>query len=129
MHPNGLGTKGCINQLSEARTLAAEHDSVGLTVDFYHSWWDADLEPTLAAEVRRLEVVQICGVVVPTDGGPAQRAELSTGPADLSLFLRALDTAGYSGAIEYEVFHDQMPGTDAEGLLDRLVADIPFVMN
>ncbi|MGX9964085.1 sugar phosphate isomerase/epimerase family protein [Roseomonas sp. F4] len=124
MHPNGLGTKGCINQLSDARRLAARHVEVGLTVDFFHSWWDADLEATLADEVGRLEVVQICGVIVPPDGGPARRAELATGPADLVLFLRALDAAGYRGAIEYEVFHDQMPGTEVEGLLDRLVEDM-----
>lgn len=45
MHPTALGTKGCINQLSHARALAARHAEVGLTLDFHHSWWDEDLSP------------------------------------------------------------------------------------
>jgi sugar phosphate isomerase/epimerase len=123
MHPTALGTKGCINQLSHARALAARHAEVGLTVDFHHSWWDEDLAPTIAAAPADILVVQICGQIVPPDGTAARRAELSQGPADLALFLRDLDQAGYDGAIEYEVFWDQMGHPELEGLLNRAVQD------
>ena len=123
MHPTALGTKGCINQLSHARALAARHAEVGLTLDFHHSWWDEDLSPTIAALPADILVVQICGQMVPPDGAAARRAELSEGPADLALFLRDLDAAGYDGAIEYEVFWDQMGHPEPEGLLDRAVRD------
>ncbi|MCZ8147905.1 MAG: hypothetical protein O9325_08680, partial [Roseomonas sp.] len=59
----------------------------------------------------------------PPDGTAARRAELSQGPADLALFLRDLDRAGYDGAIEYEVFWDQMGRPELEGLLNRAVQD------
>jgi sugar phosphate isomerase/epimerase len=123
MHPTALGTKGCINQLTHARALAARHAEVGLTVDFHHSWWDEDLPPTIAAAPADILVVQVCGQIVPADGTAARRAELSEGPADLALFLRDLDAAGYGGAIEYEVFWDQMGCPELEGLLDRAVRD------
>jgi len=123
MHPTALGTKGCINQLSHARALAARHAEVGLTVDFHHSWWDEDLAPTIAAAPADILVVQICGQIVPPDGTAARRAELSQGPADLALFLRDLDQAGYDGAIEYEVFWDQMGHPELAGLLNRAVQD------
>ncbi|WP_368416273.1 sugar phosphate isomerase/epimerase family protein [Falsiroseomonas sp.] len=123
MHPTALGTKGCINQLSHARALAARHAEVGLTLDFHHSWWDEDLSPTIAAAPADILVVQICGQGVPPDGTAARRAELSEGPADLALFLRDLDASGYRGAIEYEVFWDQMGHPGLEGLLDRAVRD------
>ena len=123
MHPTALGTKGCINQLSHARALAARHAEVGLTVDFHHSWWDEDLAPTIAAAPGDILVVQICGQIVPPDGTAARRAELSQGPADLALFLRDLDQAGYDGAIEYEVFWDQMGHPELAGLLNRAVQD------
>lgn len=123
MHPVALGTKGCINQVSHARALAARHPEVGLTLDFHHSWWDEDLAPAIAAAPRDILVVQICGQSVPADGTAARRAELAEGPADLGLFLRDLDSAGYAGAIEYEVFWDQMGRPEPVGLLDRAVAD------
>jgi sugar phosphate isomerase/epimerase len=123
MHPTALGTKGCINQLAHARALAARHAEVGLTVDFHHSWWDEDLSPTIAAAPADILVVQICGQIVPADGTAARRAELSQGPADLALFLRDLDQSDYDGAIEYEVFWDQMGHPEVEGLLNRAVQD------
>jgi sugar phosphate isomerase/epimerase len=123
MHPTALGTKGCINQVSHAVALASRHAEVGLTFDFHHSWWDEDLAPAIAAAPRDILVVQICGQAVPPDGSAARRAELSAGPADLGLFLRDLDAAGHDGAIEYEVFWDQMGQPEPAGLLDRAVRD------
>jgi sugar phosphate isomerase/epimerase len=123
MHPTAFGTKGCINQVSHARALAARHAEVGLTLDFHHSWWDEDLAPCIAAAADDILVVQICGQHVPADGSAARRAELSEAPADLALFLRDLDAAGYAGAIEYEVFWDQMGRPEPAALLDRAVRD------
>lgn len=123
MHPTALGTKGCVNQVSHAVALAARHEEVGLTLDFHHSWWDEDLAPAIAAAPRDVLVVQICGQLVPADGGAARRAELAAGPADLGAFLRDLDGAGYDGAIEYEVFWDQMGKPELPGLLGRAVRD------
>ncbi|WP_372619067.1 sugar phosphate isomerase/epimerase family protein [Falsiroseomonas sp.] len=123
MHPIALGTKGCINQVSHARALAVRHPEVGLTLDLYHSWWDEDLTPTIAAATNDILVVQICGLAVPADGTAPRRAELAAGPADVGLFLRDLDAAGYGGAIEYEVFWDQMGQPDLDGLLDRAARD------
>ena len=68
--------------------------------------------PTIAAASANILVVQICGQIVPPDGA-----------ADLALFLWDLDAAGYGGAIECEVFWDQMGQPEPEGLLDRAVRD------
>ncbi|WP_158287884.1 sugar phosphate isomerase/epimerase family protein [Falsiroseomonas bella] len=123
MHPVALGTKGCINQVSHARALAARHAEVGLTLDFHHSWWDEDLSAAIAEAPQDVLVVQVCGQDVPADGTAARRAELAAGPADLVLFLQDLDAAGYAGAVEYEVFWDQMGRPELAGLLDRAVRD------
>ena len=120
MHPLALGTKGCVNQLSHARALA-RREGTGLTLDLYHSWWDDDLPAAIAED--EILVAQICGLIVPADGAPPLRAELADGPADLALFLRDLDAAGYAGAVEYEVFWGPMGQPEPEALLDRAVRD------
>jgi sugar phosphate isomerase/epimerase len=123
MHPMAIGLRSAINQLSQARPLAAQYPEVGLTLDFYHSWWDAELVPTIQAEPERLFVVQICGVEVPPDGGAPRRAELAAGPRDLALMLQALHQAGYAGPLEYEVFWEQIGRPAPELLLDRAMRD------
>lgn len=73
MHPTALGTKGCINQISHARALAARHEVVGLTLDFHHSCWDEDVQSLVFQAPRDILVVQICGQSVPPDGSAARQ--------------------------------------------------------
>jgi sugar phosphate isomerase/epimerase len=123
MHPAALGTRSCINQLALARPLVAAHPGMGLTLDFYHSWWDADLAPTIRGQPGSILVAQTCGLDVPPDGSPPRRAPLGTAPPDLAMMLRDLHEAGFAGAIEYEVFWDQIGRPSPEAMLDDAVRD------
>lgn len=127
IHPLGLTDKGCVNQLSRARAIASRLPSVGLTIDLYHSWWDADLVETVAQAIDDLRIVQICGVETGWPGVPPRRTDMTRGVADVRGFLAELSTAGYSGQIEYEVMYQQRP-QELLGLLDRAVADFPQLM-
>ncbi|MPZ59851.1 MAG: TIM barrel protein [Propionibacteriales bacterium] len=121
IHPLGLTDKGCVNQLSHARSLAAALPGCGITLDFFHSWWDADLAGTVASATEQLYVVQVCGVQ--TDGAdPPRRTDMAKGDADVAGLLTALSAAGYPGLVEYEVFYQQRP-QELDGLLDRAARD------
>jgi sugar phosphate isomerase/epimerase len=124
MHPAAVGTRSVVNQLSVARALLAARPALGLTLDLYHSWWDADLPGVVAEEVARLFVVQVCGLEVPADGRAPRRAELSAGPPELRWLVNALAAAGHEGLLEYEAFHDQLGSPDPAALLDRAAADV-----
>ena len=121
MHPAAIGTRSCINQLAQAHALLARHPGLGLTLDFYHSWWDADLVPTIRGTAGRIFVAQVCGLEVPADGSAPRRAQLAEAPRDLALMLRELHDAGFAGAIEYEVFWDQIGRPSPEAMLDDAV--------
>ena len=126
MHPMAVGLRSCVNQIAAARPIldAWPPEVMGLTLDLFHSWWDADLDAAIEDLTTRLLVVQICGLLVPPDGAPPRRAELSAGPPDLTRALRRLEAAGHDGPVEYEVFHEQMhPAPPIEALLDRAVVD------
>jgi sugar phosphate isomerase/epimerase len=126
MHPMVVGLRSCFNQIAAVRLIleAWPPSVMGLTLDLFHSWWDAELEAAIATLTARLLVVQVCGLVVPADGAPPRRAALSAGPPDLARVLRLLKAAGHEGPIEYEVFHEQMrPAPPIEALLDRAAAD------
>ncbi len=123
MHPAAIGTRSCINQLAQAQALLARHPALGLTLDFYHSWWDPDLAPTIRGAAGRIFVAQVCGLDLPADGSAPRRARLGNAPCDLALMLCELDDAGFAGAIEYEVFWDQIGRPSPEVLLDEAVRD------
>lgn len=122
MHPMALGLRSCLNQIAAARAAIAGLPAFGLTLDLFHSHWDADLITLLEQAPALLRVVQVCGVALPRDGGPPQRAALGAGDIDVASFLRALDAAGYRGLVEYEVFFEAMGRPDPPALVDQAVA-------
>ncbi len=123
MHPAAIGTRSCVNQLAQAQALLALHPRLGLTLDFYHSWWDPDLAPTIRSAAERIFVAQVCGLDVPADGSAPRRTHLGAGPRDLALMLQELHDAGFAGAIEYEVFWEQIGRPSPEALLERALRD------
>jgi sugar phosphate isomerase/epimerase len=122
MHPAAIGTRSVVNQLSVASALIAARPALGITLDVYHSWWDADLPAFVAAHPARLLVVQLSGLHVPPDGSAPRRAELAEAPPELGWLVRALADAGHHGVLEYEVFHGPLGAPEVGGLLDRAVA-------
>ena len=122
MHPLGLPDKGCVNQLSAARAAIAELPGVGLTLDLFHSWWDADLPDTVASAVDDLLVVQVCGVVTGPPGTPPRRTDMSLGSVDVGELLNQLDAAGRTTPVEFEVMQFQQ-AQEVTGLLDRAARD------
>lgn len=122
IHPLGVTDKGCINQLSHARNVIGHLPGVGLTLDLFHSWWDADLERTVEDATDDLFVVQVCGVETGPPGVPPGRTDMSKGIADVAGLLALLASTGWTGLVEYEVMHFQRP-QEVVALLDRAVAD------
>jgi sugar phosphate isomerase/epimerase len=122
MHPLELPDKGCINQLSAARAAVAELPGVGLTLDLFHSWWDADLTDTIASAVDDLLVVQVCGVVTGPAGTLPRRTGMALGSVDVSELLNKLDAAGRTAPVEFEVMQFQQ-AQEVTGLLDRAARD------
>jgi sugar phosphate isomerase/epimerase len=122
MHPLGLPDKGCINQLSAARAAIADLPGVGLTLDLFHSWWDADLADTVSSAVDDLLVVQVCGVVTGPAGTPPRRTDMALGSVDVGELLEQLDAAGRTAPVEFEVMQFQQ-AQEVVGLLDRAARD------
>jgi sugar phosphate isomerase/epimerase len=121
IHPLGVTDKGCINQLSQARSVIAGLPQVGLTLDLFHSWWDADLESTVRDATKDLFVVQVCGVETSPAGIP-WRTDMADGHVDVEALIGLLSEVGWKGMVEFEVMYAQRP-RDVVAVLDRTVRD------
>ena len=96
-----------VNTIAEAAQLIDEAgvaDSVGILFDSWHLW-DSDLETDLDTHGDRIVGVHVCDVREPTRSF-ADRLLPGDGVADVPRILGLLDSAGWEGFYELEIFSD-----------------------
>lgn len=113
IHPLGVLQKGCVNTIASALALARDHHNLGLTLDFFHSWWDPDLDALVGASADKIALVQFCNVAAPDDPAQFVREEPGRGLIDVRGLLGDLGRAGYAGPVEFELFPEHLRGRPA----------------
>jgi sugar phosphate isomerase/epimerase len=97
-----------VHSIPEAVELiedAGDPPSVGIQFDVWHLWNTPTLFDDIANEVHRFAGVHVCDWREPTRGW-ADRALPGHGGADVPAILRALDSAGWDGLYDIEIFSD-----------------------
>jgi sugar phosphate isomerase/epimerase len=105
LHPMYAADRACVNTLSQALDLCdALGDGVGVAIDAYHVWWDPDLESQIARAGERILAYHICDWLVPTRDLLLDRGMMGDGIIDLQRLRGWIETAGYRGTQEVEIF-------------------------
>ena len=111
LHPMYAADRACVNTLAQANALCDELapdgvDGLGVAVDVYHVWWDPELKAQIerAGERNRLFAYHICDWLVPTRDLLNDRGMMGDGVIDLPLIRGWMETAGYRGMHEVEIF-------------------------
>ena len=133
LHPMFAADRCVVSTLDQALDIAGHFPSeqVGVVVDTYHIWWDPDVYKaiTRAGTEGRIASFQVADWVTPLPAGVLTgRGQLGTGCVELRRFKAAVDTAGYEGPIEVELFNDELwarPG--AEVFAETLAAYKEYV--
>jgi sugar phosphate isomerase/epimerase len=122
LHPMMIAERSAITSLGEALALARSFASphLGVAVDAYHVFWDAQLEPLLAAADGLIFAHHVCDWLVPTTDLLAGRGLMGDGIIDLPHLRGLIEAAGYAGPIEVEVINPAL----AAVLPAELLADI-----
>ncbi len=108
LHPMYAADKSCINRMTEARRIceAIPSSSLGVAVDVYHVWWDPNLED----EIERLGAMDslfafhLCDWRVPTRDLLNDRALMGDGCIDIRKIMQVMESAGFQGWHEVEIF-------------------------
>ena len=97
------------NDLDEAIDLCREVDSehVGVLVDTWHLWDQPGLEESLRENIDLVKAVQFSGYRNPTRH-EFDRLMPGDGIADNARLLRSLESAGYRGWYDVEIFSDDL---------------------
>jgi len=111
LHPVFAADRCVISRLGEAIDLAGQFpaDAVGVVVDTYHLWWDASLLPDIARAGDRIVSYQVCDWILPLPADTLLgRGHVGDGHIDFPPITAAVESAGYTGHIEVEIFNQQI---------------------
>ncbi len=124
MHPVYCADRSVVVTLDQALRLAssAPAGQVGVMIDSYHVWWDPELDTALSAARDRVLGLQLADWIAPPPDPLNGRGMLGEGSIDLRGFCRAIDTTGYRGPIEVEIFNPEVWAVEPDTTL-QVVAD------
>ena len=97
-----------ISSLGEAVDLALQFpaEAVGVVVDTYHVWWDAQLAAELARAAGRIVSYQLCDWILPLPPDVLLgRGHLGDGYIDFAAITALVLAAGYQGYAEVEIIN------------------------
>jgi sugar phosphate isomerase/epimerase len=107
LHPMQAAERACVNTLEQALDLCEElGEGIGVAVDVYHVWWDPKLESQIGRAAKRILAHHICDWRVPTRDLLNDRGMMGDGVIDLPRIRGWVESAGYAGFQEVEIFSE-----------------------
>ncbi|WP_190069243.1 sugar phosphate isomerase/epimerase family protein [Streptomyces lanatus] len=122
LHPMYAADRCVVSTLAQALDLAERFPAhqVGVTVDTYHLWWD-DTAPAQIARAGaggRIHTFQLADWTTPLpEGVLTGRGQIGDGAIDMPEWKGYVEAAGYTGAIEVELFNDGLWARDGREVL------------
>ena len=125
LHPMYADSRSAINTLRQANDLAEEFDSrhLGVVYDVYHLWWDPYLqaETTRCGQKGNLFAFHICDWKIPTEDLLLDRGLMGEGCIDIPRIREWVESAGFDGFHEVEIFSKTYWEMDQTEFLDRII--------
>jgi sugar phosphate isomerase/epimerase len=112
LHPVYAADRSCLTLLSEALDWCDQIEGenpepfIGAVIDCYHVWWDPHLGRDIARAglSKRIFGFHVCDWLVPTADVLNDRGMMGDGVIDIRSIRDVIETAGYAGAVETEIF-------------------------
>lgn len=122
LHPMYASDRCVVSTLTQALDLAERFPAhqVGVTVDTYHIWWDdnAPAQIARAGAGGRIHTFQLADWTTPLPEGVLNgRGQVGDGAIDMREWQGYVEAAGYTGAIEVELFNDVLWTRDGREVL------------
>ncbi|WP_050815041.1 sugar phosphate isomerase/epimerase family protein [Streptomyces zinciresistens] len=126
LHPMYAADRCVVSTLAQALDIAERFPAhqVGVAVDTYHVWWDEDAPAQIAraGAQDRIHTFQLADWTTPLPEGVLNgRGPLGDGAVDLREWRGHVEAAGYTGAVEVELFNDALWARDGREVLAETV--------
>lgn len=124
LNPMFGGNRTCLMTIRDALNVCnmVGADNIGIAVDVYHVWWDADLATSCADAGSRIIGYHLCDWLENTDDMLLDRGMMGDGVADLKAIRACVEASGYEGSCEVEIFSkDNWWKRDPDTVLQHIV--------
>jgi sugar phosphate isomerase/epimerase len=127
LHPMYASDRCVVSTLAQALDLAERFpaEQVGVTVDTYHIWWDdrAPEQIARAGAAGRIHTFQLADWTTPLPEGVLNgRGQIGDGAIDMREWKGYVEAAGYTGAIEVELFNEELWAREGKEVLAETAA-------
>lgn len=124
LHPMFAADRSVIVSLGEANRLAEtfHSETVGVIVDVYHLWWDAEIFAQIEHAAGRILGFHVSDWPVPLPDTLLGRTMMGDGMINLRPLRAAVEATGYNGPIEVEIFNRAIwdaPGAETLDLMKQ----------
>lgn len=82
-------------------------DAVGIAIDTYAVWWDPDIEVEIGRAGKRICSFHVSDWLPDTQDLRFDRGMIGDGVIDLPALRRMVESAGYEGYVEVEIFSER----------------------
>jgi sugar phosphate isomerase/epimerase len=130
LHPMFCADRCVVSRLGDALDLALQFpaQAVGVIVDTYHVWWDAQLAEQIARARGRIAGFQLADWVLPLPADALLgRGHIGDGLIDLRQITDQVLAAGYRGYAEVEIFSQEVwdaPADDTVGTVRQRFGEL-----
>mgnify|MGYP001811992784 CR=1 FL=1 len=125
LHPMYADSRSAVNTLGQANDIAEKFASrhLGVVIDVYHLWWDPDLEEQISrcGKNGHLLAFHVCDWKTPTDDLLLDRGLMGEGCINIKQIRGWVESAGFKGFNEVEIFSSTYWQMDQKVFLDRIV--------
>ena len=123
LHPMYAADRSVLNTIDQALKMAAPFpaEDVGLILDVFHIWWDPMVLEHIHAAKDRIFGFHVSDWLVPLPDTLMGRGMMGDGVIDNQALRRAVDSQGYTGPIEVEIFNRAIWDLDPDDALKLIV--------
>jgi sugar phosphate isomerase/epimerase len=128
LHPAYAADRACINTTRQALDICDRLDPrrgglLGVALDVYHIWWDAEVLSQIARAGRdRLLALHVCDWLVPTKDMLNDRGMMGDGVIDIKALRAAVEAQGFAGYCEIEIFSNAWWAAPMDDVLRTCIA-------
>lgn len=121
LNASSMNTESCIWTIAQALEIidAVDRDNVGICLDFWNSWQDADVEEEITRAGSRIFVLQVSDWRTPRSSG--DRLVPGDGIVPIGKLLRAVYETNYRGACSIEIFSQDVPDSLYKADLNEVI--------
>ncbi|MEO0510908.1 MAG: sugar phosphate isomerase/epimerase family protein [Verrucomicrobiota bacterium] len=124
LHPMYADCRSAVNTIGQCNDMIDQlgDEWVGIAADVYHIWWDPKLEHEIKRAGKRIIGFHVCDWMTPTTDILNDRGLMGEGCIDNRGIRKLVESAGFEGAIEVEVFSTRHWESNQDEYLEKIAA-------